>query len=116
MAGPLQNLVVIDVSRVRSGLIAGVLLADHGADVIKIEPPGGHYYATELSRKGWDRGKSSIELDIDADSGRSELAALLRGADVLIHSFDVAEARRRGLDQASLARECPALIVCMLSA
>ncbi len=116
MAGPLQNLVVMDVSQVRSGLIAGVLLADHGADVIKIEPPGGHYYAAELSRKGWDRGKSSIELDIDSDEGRADVAALLRVADVLIHSFDTAEARRRGLDHASLTRDCPSLVVCALTA
>ncbi|WP_202842597.1 CaiB/BaiF CoA-transferase family protein [Luteimonas saliphila] len=116
MAGPLQDLMVVDVSRVRPGLIAGVLLADHGAQVIKIEPPGGHYYACEPSRKGWDRGKLSIELDIDDAAGRRDLAALLRSADVLIHSFDDAQARRRGLDHASLAGECPALVVCALTA
>ncbi|HRP71742.1 MAG TPA: CoA transferase [Luteimonas sp.] len=116
MAGPLQDLVVVDVSQVRAGLITGVLLADHGAQVIKIEPPGGHYYSHELSRKGWDRGKSSIELDLDSAAGRNDLAALLRTADVLIHSFDPAQARRRGLDHASLAGACPALVVCALTA
>ena len=116
MAGPLQELLVIDVSRVRSGLIAGVLLADHGAEVIKIEPPGGHYYSTELTRKGWDRGKSSIELDIDSDAGKRDLAQLLRTADVLIRSFEPAEARRRGLDYESLRGECPSLVVCALTA
>jgi len=116
MSGPLQHLRVIDVSAVRPGLIAGVLLADHGAEVIKIEPPGGHYYACEPSRKGWDRGKLSIELDIDSDSGKARLEELLRTADVLMHSFPSAEAHTRNLDHAALEQRHPALIVCALTA
>jgi len=116
MPGPLHHLRILDVSSVRPGLIAGVLLADHGAEVIKIEPPGGHYYACELTRKGWDRGKLSIELDIDSDAGKARLEELLCTADVLLHSFSSTEARARNLDPASLEQRHPALIVCALTA
>ena len=87
MPGPLEHLVVIEAAPVMPGSIAGMLLADHGAEVIKVEPRGGAFFAHDLSRKGWDRGKKSIELDIADAKDREALRGLLKGADIFIHTF-----------------------------
>lgn len=112
MAGPLAHLRVIEAATVMPGSIAGMLLADHGAEVIKVEPRGGAYFAHDLTRKGWDRGKRSVELDIAAQA--DELRKLLAGADIFIHSLGDDEAAALGLDAASLDRDLPALVVCKL--
>ena len=57
MAGPIDNLLVIEASEAMPGAMAAMLLADHGAEVIKVEPAGGSVFARDLTRKGWDRGK-----------------------------------------------------------
>jgi crotonobetainyl-CoA:carnitine CoA-transferase CaiB-like acyl-CoA transferase len=116
MAGPLEGLLVVEASRVQGGAIAAVLLADHGADVVKLEPPGGDLTAKDLTRKGWDRGKRSIELDITTAEGLAKLAPLLERADVFLHSLEPAEQKRLGLDIASLQERHPHLVVCALTA
>ena len=114
MSGPLAHLRVIEASTRTPGAIAAMLLADHGAEVIKIEPLGGDCYAHDLTRKGWDRGKKSVELDIFADT--ETLRGLLRTADIFIHALSEDEAARLGLDAAALERDFPALISCAISA
>lgn len=114
MAGPLAHLRVIEAATVMPGAIAGMLLADHGAEVIKVEPVGGTWFAHDLTRKGWDRGKRSVELDLASQAG--ELKKLLAGADIFIHSLGDAEALALGLDAAALEAEFPALVICTLNA
>src|SRR5690242_15721769 len=104
MAGPIDNLVVIEASEAMPGAIAGMLLADHGSEVIKVEPIGGSVFASDLTRKGWDRGKRSLELDLNSADGRDALAGLLKTADIFIHSFDELGAAALGVDSATLAR------------
>lgn len=116
MAGPLEGLVVLDASNVMPGAIAGMLLADHGAEVIKIEPPGGASFAHDLTRKSWDRGKKSITLDLNDEADCQKLRALAARADVLMHALSPEEARAKGLDRASLAADNPGLIECAISA
>ncbi|SCW53228.1 Crotonobetainyl-CoA:carnitine CoA-transferase CaiB [Sphingobium faniae] len=116
MTGPLGHMVVIEAAPVMPGSMAGMLLADHGAQVIKVEPRGGAFFAHDLSRKGWDRGKKSVELDLFDTADRERLRALLKGADVFFHALTEAEAAEIGLDAASLERDFPALISCKLSA
>lgn len=116
MAGPLENLVVVDASQVMPGSIASMLLADHGADVIRVEPPQGAFFAHDLPRKSWERGKRSVTLDLQADADQDTLRGLLSGADVFIHSLETATAAALGLDRASLERDFPALVTCALSA
>jgi len=113
MSGPLAHLRVIEASTRQPGAIAAMLLADHGADVIKVEPVGGDCYARDLTRKGWDRGKRSVEIDIAADT--ESLRGLLRTADIFIHALPDEEAARLGLDDAALARDFPALVSCTLT-
>lgn len=116
MPGPLDHLNVIELSDAMPVAIAGMLLADHGADVLKVEPKGGAFFAHELSRKSWDRSKRSVELDVsDADDLQS-LRGLLGGADIFIHALEERDARALGLDGESLERDFPGLIVCALTA
>lgn len=116
MPGPLEGLVVVDLSTVMPGSIAGMLLADHGADVIKVEPLGGVFFAHDLTRKSWDRGKRSVELDIEEAAGVDTARQLITAADVVLHSLNDAGAARLGLDAASLQKQNPDLIVCVLTA
>ena len=87
MPGPLDHLVVIELAQSMPAAIAAMLLADHGADVTKIETPGGNFFAHDLTRKAWDRGKRSVELDIADPANRDTLGGLLAGADILIHAM-----------------------------
>lgn len=116
MSGPLDHLVVVDASRVMPGSIAGMLLADHGAEVIKVEPHGGTYFAHDLPRKAWERGKISVELDYEMPAEREALKRLIASADVFIHSLEDAEAEALGLDHATLNAAHPGLVVCALTA
>src|SRR5580765_2644233 len=116
MAGPIENLAVVEASEAMPGAIAAMLLADHGAEVIKVEPIGGSVFAGDLTRKGWDRGKCSVEIDLESAAGRETLAGLLKSADIFIHSFDEREAASLGVDSATLAREYPTLVSCVISA
>jgi crotonobetainyl-CoA:carnitine CoA-transferase CaiB-like acyl-CoA transferase len=116
MAGPLAHLVVIEAAPVMPGAITGMMFADHGAEVIKVEPRGGACFAHDLSRKGWDRGKKSVELDIADARDRESLRGLLKGADIFIHAMTDKEAAAVGLDSASLERDFPALVSCSLAA
>lgn len=116
MAGPLDHLLVIEAADVMSGSIVGMLLADHGAEVVKLEPEDGACFAHDLTRKGWDRGKKSVEFDIHDPANRERLHALLKRADIFVNALTEAEAKALGLDPASLDRDFPALVSCTLSA
>jgi len=119
----LGHLRVLDLSD-GGALLCGQILADLGADVIQIEPPGGAAarrlgpYAggspdPERSLVWWAyaRGKRGLVLDLDTDTGRRELAELAAGADVLLESFAPGELARRGLAYADLAARNPALVM-----
>lgn len=116
MPGPLDHLTVIELATEMPVAIAAMLLADHGADVVKVEPRGGAYFAHELTRKSWDRSKRSVELDIGEAVDRDALRGLLASADIFIHALEEDEALALGLEQASLARDFPHLINVALTA
>ena len=97
MPGALEGLKVIDLSRVLGGPYCGQMLADHGADVIKIEPPQGDETRTwgppfdkegiSAYFAGINRNKRTIALDLSKPEGREVLLKLLGEADVLIDNF-----------------------------
>ncbi|NOW48223.1 crotonobetainyl-CoA:carnitine CoA-transferase CaiB-like acyl-CoA transferase [Novosphingobium sp. SG751A] len=116
MPGPLDHLVVVELAQSMPAAIAAMLLCDHGADVVKVEPRGGNFFAHDLTRKSWDRSKRSVELDIELAADRKALRGLLAGADILIHAMDEDEAAKLGLDEASLKRDFPALVSVAMTA
>lgn len=111
MAGPLAGLRVIDLSRGTAGPRAAGLLADYGADVIWVEPPGGDPYRDELAvpYASFNRGKRSIIIDLKGD--QEPLHRLLGTADAATMSWRPGVAERLGLGYDDLHRRHPHLVV-----
>jgi crotonobetainyl-CoA:carnitine CoA-transferase CaiB-like acyl-CoA transferase len=121
---PLDGIRVIDVSRVLAGPFATMLLADLGADVIKVEPPEGDesrtwgppWWGDPADRRSAyfasvNRNKRSVVLDLRTDVGRAILDRLLTVADLLVHNYRPATAARLGLEADALRDRHPDLIV-----
>jgi crotonobetainyl-CoA:carnitine CoA-transferase CaiB-like acyl-CoA transferase len=115
VSGVLDGLRVVDLSSGIAGPMVGMLLADHGADVIKLEPPGGDPGRRQLGYRVWQRGKRSAVLDLEQAVDRDDLFALLAHADVLIESFEAEERSRLGLDVDALAARNPRLVHCSIT-
>jgi crotonobetainyl-CoA:carnitine CoA-transferase CaiB-like acyl-CoA transferase len=131
MPGPLAGLRVLELARILAGPWAGQILADLGADVIKVEregagddtrgwgPPfvpaadGSHLGAAYFH--GTNRGKRSIELDFETAEGQRIVKKLAARSDILIENFKVGGLKKFGLDYASLAPENPRLIYCSVT-
>lgn len=121
MKGALEGLKVIDLSRVLGGPYCGQMLADHGADVIKIEPPQGDetrtwgppFDAEGISAyfAGINRNKRTIALDLSKPEGREVLMKLLGTADVLIDNFKTGTMEKWGIGyHDTLSKKFPRLI------
>jgi crotonobetainyl-CoA:carnitine CoA-transferase CaiB-like acyl-CoA transferase len=132
MAGPLAHVRVLDLSRIMAGPWAGQILADLGADVIKVERPdvgddtrawgppflkdktgadtreAGYYLSV-------NRGKRSITLDLDQPAGQRVVRALAQRSDIVLENFKVGTLARFGLDYDSLKALNPALIYCSIT-
>src|SRR5215467_2817446 len=132
MTGPLSHVRVLDLSRIMAGPWASQVLADLGADVIKVERPAfgddtrawgppflkdktgadtresGYYLAV-------NRGKRSIALDLGTSEGQQIVRALAQRSDILIENFKVGALKRFGLDYDSLAALNPQLIYCSIT-
>ncbi len=112
----LEGIRVLDLAQGMAGPVAAMMLAESGADVIKIEPPGGDPTRAKSGFAVWNRSKRSVVLDLETEPGRSGLATLLRSADVLIHDRGPVAAAALGLDDATLGAQVPQLIVCSVPA
>jgi crotonobetainyl-CoA:carnitine CoA-transferase CaiB-like acyl-CoA transferase len=108
----LNNLRIVEIGEGMAVQVAGLMLCELGADVLKIERPGGDPARGTAPFANWNRGKRSLELDLDSADGQAVLAEQLEGADVLLHQFTPARAAALGLDDASLAARYPRLVVC----
>lgn len=126
MVGTLDGIKVVDLSRVLAGPWASQLLADLGADVIKIERPGEgddtRQWAPPSLADGTaayflctNRGKRSITVDITTTAGQAIICDLVRNADVLIENYKVGGLARYQLDYPSLAAINPRLIYCSIT-
>lgn len=120
---PLRGRRVVDLSQYIAGSVCGQLLADYGAEVVKVEPPGGDpSRALTGSRFGsayfraYNTGKSSVTLDLREPADRRRLDELLDGADAVVMNFGRRTRARLGLDTASLHRTRPHLVVTVVSA
>ena len=122
-AGALAGCTVIDLSRVLGGPYCTQILADHGADVLKIEPPGGD--ETRLGPPflgetasyfiGVNRNKRGMALDLSLPAGQELLRALLADADVLVENFKPGTLEKWGLGYETLSQAFPKLIHCRVS-
>src|SRR2546429_9360426 len=131
MPGPLAGLCGMELPSIMEGPWAGQILADLGADVIKVERAGpGHdtrgwgppfVGATDGSHLGaayfhaTNRGKRSIEVDFESEDGRRMVRKLAARSDVLIENFKVGGLAKFGLDYGSLSKENPRLIYCSVT-
>ncbi|WP_330254141.1 CoA transferase [Nocardia sp. NBC_00565] len=109
-SGPLADLVVVDLSTTLPGAQASQFLADCGADVIMVEPPGGSDLRNLAGWPGLLRGKRSVTLDVRADGDLASLRALLSTADVLITTMRPTSAARIGLTAQTVAQKYPRLV------
>jgi crotonobetainyl-CoA:carnitine CoA-transferase CaiB-like acyl-CoA transferase len=124
-AGALDGLRVIDLTRVLGGPYCTQMLGDHGADILKIEPPGGDEtrawgppFHNGLSSYflGVNRNKRSVVLDLTQPNGRAKLLELLGDADVMVENFKPATLEKWGLGYMDvLAEKFPRLIHCCVS-
>jgi crotonobetainyl-CoA:carnitine CoA-transferase CaiB-like acyl-CoA transferase len=131
MPKPLAGLRVLELARILAGPWAGQMLADLGADVIKVERKG-----TGDDTRGWgppfvegadgkhigsayfhsaNRGKRSIEMDFESEEGKRIVRKLAARSDILIENFKVGGLAKFGLDYKSLKDECPRLIYCSVT-
>jgi crotonobetainyl-CoA:carnitine CoA-transferase CaiB-like acyl-CoA transferase len=130
--GPLSHLRVLDLSRILAAPWASQILADLGAEVIKVERPGSgddtrawgppflkNADGTETKEAGYylavNRGKRSITLSLDQPEGQRIVRELARSADIVLENFKAGTLARYGLDAASLRAENPRLIYCSVT-
>ena len=106
---------VIDLSQGMAGSLATMILADYGAEVIRLEPRGGDPMWEHPAYQLWQRGKKSVALDWDSETARNQARQLLQGADIFIESLPLGEASRLGLDYEAMHAANPALIYFSLS-
>ncbi|MDR7167306.1 crotonobetainyl-CoA:carnitine CoA-transferase CaiB-like acyl-CoA transferase [Nocardia kruczakiae] len=113
--GPLTGLRVVDLSTTAPGGQATQFLADAGADVVLVEPPGGSPMRASAAWPAMSGGKRSIVIDIRDDDGRAELDRLLAGADVCVTTMRPATLARRVLTGDRLAALNPRLVSCAIT-
>jgi crotonobetainyl-CoA:carnitine CoA-transferase CaiB-like acyl-CoA transferase len=92
-----EKLRVIDLTQGMAGPLATMILADYGAEVIRLEPPGGDPMWQHPAYLLWNRGKKSVAIDWSSETGRTHAQQLLQGADIFIASLRPGEAERLGL-------------------
>ena len=107
----LSELRIVEIGEGQAVQVAGLMLASLGADVLKIERPGGDPARGQARFANWNRNKRSLELDLASEDGLAALHARLAGADVLLHQFTPSRAKALGLDDAALAAKYPRLVV-----
>jgi len=109
--GILDGIRVVDMSSAIAGPVACMLLAEVGADVVKVETAQPGRDRAEPGFRTWNRSKRSVALDLSTEEGRRQLQQLLGAADVFVHALGPTAATAAGLDDASLATRHPNLIV-----
>lgn len=125
MSGALEHIRVLDLSRVLAGPFCTMILGDLGADIIKVEAPGG----SDDTRK-WgppfqngvsayflcaNRNKRSVTIDLKSNKGVEQIKRLVQESDVLIHNFKTGTMERFGLDYDKLKEINPRLVYCSIT-
>jgi len=123
-AGPLQGMRVIELAHIMAGPVCGLMLADMGADVIKVEKPEGddsrRFLPPDINGESaafmmMNRHKRGIVLDLKQEAAKTALRRLLLNADVVIENYRKGTMERLGLGYEALRRDNPGLIYCEVS-
>ena len=119
---PLSGITVVDLSRLVSGNVMTQVLADLGADVVKIEPPekgddlrAGKCKGVSTYWLAYSRNKQSVSLDLRKQEDMAQLHGMLRQANILVENFRPGTLERMGLDNAMLQSLNPRLVVIRIS-
>ncbi len=121
--GPLHGIKVLDLTTMVSGPVAAMMLADQGAEVIKVEPSGGeqmrhlgtpHNGVTAMFYS-CNRGKKSIVIDLKTNDGKEVLTDLIKGTDILIQNFRPGAMDRMGFGESAVRAISPAIIYVSIS-
>src|ERR1700693_3369496 len=125
MPGPLHGYRIIDLTSMISGPLATMILADQGADVIKVENPetgGDHTRAANNARNGFaasflnnNRNKSSVALDLKSPAALQALLRLAATADVFVQNFRPGVADRMGLGEQAIRAVAPSIVYVSIS-
>jgi crotonobetainyl-CoA:carnitine CoA-transferase CaiB-like acyl-CoA transferase len=123
--GVLRGVRVLDLTRNIAGPYCAMILGDLGAEVIKVERPGGGDDTREWRPPAWNgisttflafnRNKKSLAVDLDRDEGRDVIRRLARRSDVLLESFRRGSLARRGLDYGRVSAENPRIVYCTIT-
>jgi formyl-CoA transferase len=119
----LDGITVLDATQVMAGPYCAMLLADMGAHVIKVEPPGGDSTRTMAGTRGHDsaafnavnRGKRGLVIDLSTAKGQSVFKRLARGADIIVENFRPGVMARLGLDYETIRKENARIIYASIS-
>ena len=118
MNGALEGVTVLDFSQSIAGPYAATMLADFGADVVSVEPPGGagqRRMVKEAARPNVMRNKRSLVLDLKSEGADGVVADLVEATDVVVHNYRPAVAERLGVDYDTLREHNPGLVVCSVT-
>jgi glutaryl-CoA transferase len=123
--GPLAGTRVVDLTRILAGPLCTMMLGDMGAEIVKVEPPGGGddtrswgppFVAGEAAYfLGVNRNKRSLTLNMAAPAGQAVLRELVKRADVLVDNFKLGTLARWGFDDAWFDRHAPRLVRCSIT-
>ncbi len=123
MGGPLEGVKVLDVAQAAAGPLGAMLLAEMGADVIKVEPPWGDFIrnrppyknGVDLMVFGFSRSKRSVVLDLKQEKDKALIFELVKWADVFVENYKVGTAEKMGLGYEALSKINPRLIYCSVA-
>ena len=115
MAGAASGLRVLELTQGMAGSLAGMVLSDQGAEVVKIEEPGGDPFVSEAGFRLWSRGKRRFQLDLEHQGARETLLGLARAADVALISVRPSQAESLGLSYETLKEANPGLVFATIS-
>ena len=109
--GALEGMRILDLSWGIAGPLGVLLLAEHGADVVKVEPPGGDPFRAYEGSRCWNRSRRSMVLDLETERGRDDFLRLAATADAVVESFRPGVLDRLGVGDDAMRAVNPRLVV-----
>ena len=115
MAQVFDGITVLDFTSGRAGGVATMVMSDFGAEVIKVEPPGGEKFRSSPGSIQWNRGKKSVVIDLKTLEGQEKARGLAQHSDVVVENFRPGVARRLGIEYDLLRENHPELVYATLT-